>query len=278
MNELSVMQFRFGRAGREGKRLSLALDLQVPPQLYLHNYLKAGKLYDLPLLTALTDPLQPGDTFIDIGANIGYFSVLALQMILPGGHVYAFEPNPSVFDVLKANADLNDSGHLQVFKMALGDEPGTANLFINMTDVGMSTLLGSGNGPVTPVTVATLDDLHARLRFQNVRMVKIDVEGFEEKVIRGGSGFFSQRLAESVVFEVNPHIAGASQKPDYQIRRFFAGLGYQAYLIRTEIDPEWASKAFRDKLYLRLPLDGSLDMPFGNILVTARQLDAASLR
>jgi FkbM family methyltransferase len=254
----------------------ISLDLSLPVHSFLHSYLSRGDLYDEPLVRALTDPLKPGDTFLDIGSHIGYLSILALQRVLPTGQVWAFEPHPQSFAHLKTNAELNSPTNFHVMNVALGDQPGTANLHINPHEEGLSTLLPTEGRPVS-VQVLTLDQLHAQHNFQNVAMVKIDVEGFEERVIRGGEKFFSAKLAQNVVFEINTDIPGVPPRADYPIRKFFSDLGYQAYLIHPPASTDWVPKVFGNKQYVRLPIEKKMDISFGNILLTPRPIDAAEV-
>ncbi len=108
-------------------------------------------------------------------------------------------------------------------------------------------------------------------------MVKIDVEGFEDRVVRGGWNFFSGGAARNVVFEINTGIAGVQPQADYPIRRFFADLGYQAYLIHPPASVDWVPKVFGDKRYVRLPVEKKMDISFGNILLTRERIDAAEV-
>ncbi len=139
--ELTCLEVRT----RHFKPFRISLDLSVETHRFLHSILSRGELYDEPLALALTDPLGAGDTFIDIGSHIGYFSVLAMQRVSPGGEVWAFEPNRRTSEYLKANAELNEPGNFHVMNVALGDTAGTGELSINTEDEGMCTLL-SGSG------------------------------------------------------------------------------------------------------------------------------------
>ncbi len=198
MSQLHVVQLLFGRSGAEGKSFQMAFDLRFPTQAMFHRLLSSGQLCEPPQVRALTEFLEPGDTFIDVGSHIGYFSLLALQMVGPSGNVFAFEPNHQTFSVLVANAMLNrgggggGGGNFYTFNSAVGDQPGTATFNINPHDEGMSSLMfrAQGSAQVT-VHVTSLDNVAAIAGLKNIRMLKIDVEGFEENVIRGAANLIA---------------------------------------------------------------------------------------
>jgi FkbM family methyltransferase len=274
---LACVDFSFGKRGKAPKPFKIAFDLSFWSQRFIHSFLSRGELFDQPLARALTDPLRPDDTFLDIGSHVGYFGLLALQVLSPGGQVYALEPNPATFEVLSCNARMSGSANFHAIHQALGDAAGSAELFINAEDEGQSSLLHNSGGAKVQVDVITLDELDAHHQFKSVGMVKIDVEGFEQKVIQGGWKFFSEKRARNVVFEINTQIPGVPPRADYPIRRMFAELGYQAYLIHPRESIDWVPKVFGDKQYVRLPLNRKMDISFGNILLTPEPIDAAEV-
>ena len=171
--------------------------------------------------------------------------------------MFACEPNPETYRVLLANALANRAANFFPVGCALGETAGTATLFLNDDDEGMSSLVVAADRSTT-VTVATLDELHALLGFARVRMVKIDVEGFEQQVIAGGAAFLRDARPESVVFEINQMLPGVDQDADLAIRRHLAGLGYDCYLIRPWLNVPDHPPFPGDGLWARLDPDRPL--------------------
>ena len=134
--------------------------------------------------------LQPGDTAIDVGAHIGFFTMLLAAAVGRTGHVYAFEPFEANADLLERSVAENHFDDRVTFqRAAAGAESGSATLTfpVETLNSGGAYLLRSGDHPLagnqkTNVPVITLDSLTLR---RPVRLIKMDVEGAEPQVIRG---------------------------------------------------------------------------------------------
>lgn len=134
----------------------------------------------------LGERIKPAMTFLDIGAHVGYFTCLAARLVGPRGLVLAFEPSPRNYELLLANVWRNGFFNVVCFPWAIGAEPGIVDLHYSSTNTGDHRVYASEPGRrSTPVRVAALDSIDA-LR-PPVDIVKIDVQGAEEAVIRGMS-------------------------------------------------------------------------------------------
>jgi FkbM family methyltransferase len=126
---------------------------------------------------AIAEALEPGAIFFDVGANVGFFTLIGARAVGPAGHVFAFEPNPSSRAVLERNAAANGFGdRISVLPCALGSAPGRA-MFASRN---VLTARLAPNGDLS-VEVRALDDL----ALPRPNLVKIDVEGEEEAAIEG---------------------------------------------------------------------------------------------
>ena len=142
-------------------------------------------LYENDELKLLSEFLKPVNsillkgTALDIGANIGnhslYFSCFFSK-------VYSFEPNPDTYDLLKINA--KGANNITVYNYGLGDEEGTFFLQENITNIGGSSVVNNQNDKTVEIKILKLDNLIDEI--SDLVFIKIDVEGFEEKVFRGG--------------------------------------------------------------------------------------------
>jgi FkbM family methyltransferase len=135
---------------------------------------------------AFRDAVRPGMTALDVGANVGAYSLLLGQWVGPSGAVAAFEPAPDVHDGLRRHIHLNALDAIVTpVRAAVGAEAGTAHLVVAKTP-GESRLATSADGDATTVAVpvTTIDEFCAQAHL-TPDFIKIDVEGAELDVLRG---------------------------------------------------------------------------------------------
>lgn len=149
--------------------------------------------YEKGTIQLLEKYLKAGSAFLDIGANIGLMSVLASKYVGGNGVVYAVEANPKTVSILQANIDLNACKNVELIPVALSDTSGTALLFENweVNRGGASLISQSSEEQGIEVKMERLDDLFDENT--PIHLVKIDVEGFEPQVIRGGMNWFQKQ-------------------------------------------------------------------------------------
>jgi FkbM family methyltransferase len=150
-----------------------------PTDLSAHLwYKRESRARDISLLRSY---LQPGEVYLDVGANIGSTVIAGANAVGAQGQVLAFEPHPRVFEYLVGNVALNKLPNVQGFNVALGAEAATSRLTDSDSD-DTNHVVSSGHGGVT-IRVETLDSL---TEAQNsIDLMKIDVEGFEAQVLAG---------------------------------------------------------------------------------------------
>ena len=154
--------------------------------------------------------LRPGDTFVDVGAHIGWFTVAASRWVGSNGTVVACEPYPANAAALKENLAINNATNVRLVEMALGSQPGELSLAPTGGSGGISALVW-GEGERVKASVTTLDEVAADL--PNINLLKIDVEGWEPHVLRGGSS--ALRRTKHVLFEINkPALKKAGSSAD----------------------------------------------------------------
>ena len=129
-----------------------------------------------------TDFLRPGDTVVDVGANIGSLSLLAAVLTQDTGKVVAVEAHPRIFGFQAQNLALNPAHRVEAQNVALGDAPGHLHFSDDRSD-DQNAVLNDDGGIVVPVT--TLDSLTGEL--PRIALLKIDVEGYEMAVLKGAT-------------------------------------------------------------------------------------------
>jgi len=206
--------------------------------------------------------------FFDVGANIGYFSLLMCTMGQDDIRCYAFEPRKPVFERLAAS--VRDNGYqdrITAMHCAVGDKAGQATMKLNRQGSGGNTLCQQfGNqkddsGVVESVEVIALDRFMEQKKISpRCAVLKIDVEGYESKVIDGASGYFSSEQAPIVLIETFPKKI-FKESHDRHVLNRLKRFGYHIYKIRpfnpgkTSLTPyRWGRfKRSRSGNYLAFP-------------------------
>lgn len=160
--------------------------------------------------------------FIDVGANLGYFSCL-FGVMAGNGQVISIEPEPNNLALLRSNIDINKLSNVSVFPVAVGDKPGVATLnMYGKRNLGRHSLLKVRSEQSIDVVVSTIDELIEECfpDIPSFSLIKIDVEGYETFVIRGAKKTLLKTRA--LALEFNPN---SQQINEAQAHDFFASLG-----------------------------------------------------
>jgi FkbM family methyltransferase len=141
--------------------------------------------------------VQRGDAVYDIGANVGFYTLLSSVLAGPSGVVYAFEPLPRNIELLKKHLLLNHIANVQVIESAVADKPGTASF--ELSGSALQGKLG-GDPAATSITVnvVSLDQIVAERNLRLPRLMKVDVEGAEYDVLVGAE--HTIKSARPVIF------------------------------------------------------------------------------
>ena len=124
----------------------------------------------------MKDLLRPGQTVVDVGANIGFYVLLESLKVGPSGKVYAIEPVPDNYELLRRNVDLNQRGNIEMHRCAVGDKPGRAQMHLSHLRNWHAMTAVHATGRVIDVEVVTLD---AFLEGKpSPSLVRMDVEGY----------------------------------------------------------------------------------------------------
>jgi FkbM family methyltransferase len=142
--------------------------------------------YEPEVTRLVSEFLRPGMTMVDIGAHIGYYTLLAKIKVGEKGQVFAFEPDPKFFYALTQSLKLNKiTIGVHLYQMAIADRNGFSSFFAHPSGSG-SNLYASfpGSRSITVETI-TLDTFFEKVGWSKVDLIKIDVEGAELAVLRG---------------------------------------------------------------------------------------------
>lgn len=181
-----------------GSRVPLDLSDYVQRMVYLGTFER--------IETELLDTeLKPGMTFVDVGANCGYFTYLAARNVGRTGHVLAVEPSPYVAGILESAIRENHLKNVTLARTALGPRSGELMLYVPPAEIANHAPSAIANPGWTPlkVPVQRLDDLLDAQAIDRVDVLKIDVEGFEGEVIAGASASLSNGRIGAMLVEFN---------------------------------------------------------------------------
>lgn len=159
-----------------------------------------------PLETkVISAALKPGDSFVDVGANIGFFSLLAHRLVGAEGRVHAIEATPSTADLLDTNIARNGASAIRVHRCAVGDREGTVHMVVHDAgNIGSNHLSFDGSAAdvaSAPVPLRRLDSL---LGGEAIRLIKLDIEGAEAMALRGAGALLDGDKAPALLFEFSP--------------------------------------------------------------------------
>jgi len=217
---------------RDGSDLHVSLDEAILRHLYFFGH------YEERVTDLMLRVVRAGQVWLDIGANVGVFSVLLGRQVGPKGAVHAFEPNPAMATHLKLSLDRNGLANVRLHPCALAEKAGQAQLHLPRRADDADG--GSGRGSLLPqhdipdgrtitVPVSSLDCELADER-RPIFGMKIDVEGFESAVLDGARQIFTERPPQ-VIFSEITHRPNALLPPAELIAKIVS-LGYTAF--RTE--------------------------------------------
>lgn len=214
----------YGAVSRTG-----VLDRPFVQRLYGRLYFVYKRRIEAGSLSAVLDAVTPGSVVIDVGANIGYFTVHFARRVGPTGVVFAFEPGHENVDLLRWNVTRSALPNVRIVEAALGDRDGDGTLFLNPVHPADHRIFGvADDRPRRRIRIATLDsflpdpDLAAR-----ISLIKIDVQGAEMQVLRGMARTLKVAISARLLVEFTPDALTAAGESPEAFLEFFRGLGYR---------------------------------------------------
>ena len=180
--------------------------------------------------------LHPGGVAVDIGANVGWHSVLMAHLVGEHGRIFAAEANPSVRQRLVDNLKINRFVHAEVIPFAIAETDGVVNFFGPPADDA-----GSGDGYVVPASARDqqgtlriesrrLDDILSKAKITRLDLIKIDVEGQEWSVLQGAENSVAT-FRPHIIFEYNADYASRGGGSPQLFAEYFRLHRYRLYAI-----------------------------------------------
>lgn len=173
--------------------------------------------------------LRPGMRVVDIGANVGYHTVRFAKLVGKDGRVFAFEPAPSNFEILKRNVRRRGLANVVLERKAVSEVTGTVPFYLGRNELAHS--LGRVGDQTVLVESVRLDDYFRK--DEKLDLVKIDVEGAEPSVLRGMQSLLAGGRVKAMILEFHPallRLAGSAETPVELLRNLDAW-GFDVYQI-----------------------------------------------
>lgn len=194
--------------------------------------------YEVPIQNIFAQHLKPGDVFYDIGANVGFFSIVAAKLVGQNGKVYAFEPGTNNANAIRHNAQLNNFSQIEIIEKAVSDTSGQGRLLLAKYSGGHALATADAPpdlaGEVT-VDLVSIDDLIAQNKIAPPNFVKIDVEGAELDVLKGMKETIKNHQP-TIIYEVDDGDRTAYERKYGELASFFESFNYQVTKTENSYD------------------------------------------
>lgn len=198
--------------------------------------------------------LQPGQVIIDIGANIGYYTLIFARQVGAEGHIYAFEPEPENFALLQKNVALNNYHNLTLINKAVADQAGTLNLYLSPTNKGDHRAYDShDNRTCIAIEAVRLDDYLETFN-RPIDYIKMDIQGAEYTALLGMLKLLQRNERVCLITEFWPDgLRRAGTEPQVMLNQLLS-LGFQMYHIDDEqklIEPITSEELLNGSLFVQ---------------------------
>lgn len=218
--------------------------------------------------------LRPGERIVDIGANHGVYSLSMAQTVGAAGQLWAFEPTTRTADLLAASIAANQMSNVALLRCALSDHRGSAKFALNENSELNAVIHGESSGDFEVVELRTLDDCRDEFGLTGIAFVKMDAEGEESNILKGGARFFAEE-SPLVQYEIR-----AGNDFHLDLADTFRQMGYESYRLVPGLDllVPFPDTGTPDPYLLNLfccKADRAAQLAARGLLVTSGELEAA---
>ncbi|HSS20310.1 MAG TPA: FkbM family methyltransferase [Pyrinomonadaceae bacterium] len=178
--------------------------------------------------------LKGGMTFVDVGANVGYYTLMAASLVGEAGRVISFEPSPYAFARLQETIFHNRLSTVHLVQAGLGDVAGEVELCMPVPGNHTPSMVPQEGGRPIQVPVVRLDDYLEQNNIDEVHLMKIDVEGFEPNVINGSLRHLREGKIRAILCEFNSDWLSANDSSSLSLFNMILDCGFKC---RKALDP-----------------------------------------
>ncbi len=250
-------------------RFAVHLGETIDDQLFYSGWFE-------PIFTSLfLDLLAPGQTVFDVGANLGYYSLLAWERLGERGRVFAFEPDENSLARLRTNLSLNNAGAVELIEAAVSDKVGCASFWNSSSDQanqGGASLVGAGDRQVQ-VPTTSLDAFVTQRGMGQIDLLKMDIEGGEALAIPGMIESLRAGRVRFLLLEMHRAAVMRSQQSPAALIEMICKAGYRALRVRGTPVRGRAKYAARGQYCLAAPTDADYDADLAHYLLVHQQAE-----
>ena len=232
----------------------------------IQQYIYYFGIWEPNLTHYISSKLKNGDVFVDVGSNIGYYSLLASKLVGNSGIVIAVEAAPSTFNNLLENISINRYNNIRPVNVAASNSNGSICLYEgSKTNIGETSIIqGNCDSKGYEVTAMPLIEILLKDEFSRTRLIKIDVEGAELSVVEGMIPLlYKGRKDLEVVLEVNPERLKILGKNHEQLLMLFYDAGFNAYKLENDYSPySYLKSSIYKPIRLRENIQNQVDIIF----------------
>lgn len=206
----------------------MILDEHSYMDLSLYKELLKHSSYEADLTKYIRDNLRPGNSFVDIGANSGYYTLLASSIVGANGVVISFEPHPGTYNRLLQNVKLNSADNVKLYNIALSSYDGKGKLNVSRSSDGLNSLK-----PILlteesiDVDIKRLDTI---IGSKSVNMIKIDAEGSELDILEGAKLSLMKNPRVQIIYEINRTFIESTN-----VIKKLNDLGFSSFVVKNGI-------------------------------------------
>jgi FkbM family methyltransferase len=231
--------------------------INVPGAGEITMFLDPKDTFFTPMMLAVKGPwetgethwfvksIKPGDVVVDLGAYVGYYTLIAGKLVGDKGKVYAFEPGPDAFALLQKNVRVNHLTNVVLEHKAVSDKPGSIKLFVSEKHSADNKIYKSADDPTRPtvdIEAVSLDD-YFRSRDHRVDFVKMDVQGAEGLILDGMHQVLSWNPHLRMVVEFTPEAIKQAGSDPYAGARYLKEAGFRFFDIGAADGPRALTEA-----------------------------------
>jgi len=189
-------------------------------------------IYDPAFTKFIVNYLQTGDTFVDLGANEGWFSIYAAECVGSTGKVYSIEPQNRLTNVIETNAKLNSLENIIVLNTAIGEREEYVNITLSPSlNSGSSSLVKNSRGlfwKKQKTKVQRFDKLFENEKINHIDLIKIDIEGYEFSAIKSMEKMLKAKQIKAILVELHESQLLKLGTSSAEIQSYLAGFGYHS--------------------------------------------------
>lgn len=232
---MGIREIQISRAdGFAEVSFRMELENEYESDVTIANSLAKGLMYENEISSIFIESLRPGDTVIDVGANVGWFTLLARALVGPAGRVISFEPAPANVAKLNKNITLNKFTNITVIAGAVSDETGEAKFYLNAGGNGGHALWEMRpNSETVSVAKFTLNNW-CKTNGCFPRLLKIDTEGHDAHVLKGASRLLRRNRTPYIISELHSGGLRASGTSSKEMTDFMRASGYETFLLKRD--------------------------------------------